>query len=311
MSQDAAVIRYLSQSEMLGLMRETGLISVQDTGLADGKPVIHALLKVINAQTGAELPGGLPFSVVMFKAPAEAGYSNIAIGTVVPATELRIDLPEDFFNLCNQRFRFIRAYPLDAGSFVLQLDLFLRDATRQYVKFMFGLWSAMFSQVLFELMGSNREGVNHAAQVYASLRTAIAERYAAAVAAEPAAETFMEQPAADEMPVEQSEVAQFISELPPAEELPGVETIANEPQAESSIEAEADVAAAPEEAKGAAVSAAEPSVEADDKADAEAAGPADTEAQPSVAPDAGKSPEDEVPVGALAATPARELAASV
>jgi len=167
MSQDNKVIGFISQAELTALMRETGLIAIQDTANADGKPVIHALLKVVNAQTGAELPGGLPFSVVMFKRAAEAGYSSVAIGTVVPAAELGIELPADFFTLCNQRFRFIRAYPLDASAFVLQMDLIVRGTTVEYIKFAFGLWTSMFSQVLFELMAHGHDAVSRAAEIYA------------------------------------------------------------------------------------------------------------------------------------------------
>ena len=165
MAQDDKVIGYISPAELLDVMRGTGMIAVQETGTVEGKPVIHAALKLVHAQTGEELPGGLPFSVVMFKGADEPGYSNIAIGTVVPAAELEITLPENFFNLCNQRFRFIRAFPLDASSFVLQMDLFVRNTTPEYIKFSFGLWAALFSQVLFELMGRGTQSLSRAAEV--------------------------------------------------------------------------------------------------------------------------------------------------
>lgn len=176
MSQDNKVIGYLTPAEMAVLMSETGMITVHESGMVDGKPVIHAALKVINAQTGEQLPGGLPFSVVLFKNPREPGYTNIAIGTIVPTAELEVALPRDYFNFCNQRFRFTRVFPIDERSFVLQMDLFVRNATREYVKYSFGVWAALFSQVLFELIGRGRESLVAAAEAYA-MRNDIAQQY--------------------------------------------------------------------------------------------------------------------------------------
>jgi len=277
MSQDAKVIGYISQSELVALMRATGMISVQETENAGGKPVIHALLKVINAQTGAELPGGLPFSVVMFKRAADAGYSNIAIGTVVPAAELGIALPADFFNLCNQRFRFIRAFPVDATSFVLQMDLIVSNATGEYVKFAFGLWAAMFSQVLFELMGSGRDAVSRAAEIYARTPAAVVL---------PAVDSITSEPAAEEQPTVESALPEPEGECVPA-------SAAAEPaMTEAAVTGEAP--AAPEvtpaaEAKPAAEPpAGEPEVKAEAKADAaetkiEEPAPAEKIAEPAAA----------------------------
>lgn len=178
MANDRQVIQYMSPVELVGLMNATGVVTVHDTIIADGKPVIHAALKVVNAETGEHLPGGLPFSVVMFKAPNEPGCSNIAIGTIVPASELKVALPRDYFNFCNQRFRFARVFPVDENSFVIQMDLVLRNATREYVKFSFGLWGALFSQMLFELIGRGRESLISAAEAYAQAHTDFAEQIA-------------------------------------------------------------------------------------------------------------------------------------
>jgi len=276
MSQDNKVIGYLSQAELLTLMRETGLISVQDTGTADGKPAIHALLKIVNAQTGAELPGGLPFSVIMYKAAAEAGYSNIAIGTVVPAAELGIELPDNFFNLSNQRFRFIRAFPLDATSFVLQMDLFVRNATGEYVKFGFGLWAAMFSQVLFELMGRGNGAANRAAEIYA--QTNIADRTVDAIIGEPSAAS--EESTADPLP----EVASPIVEEPSSatEEITAVtEEAAAAPESEA-VEAVAPV-----------VEAVEPIVEAEAAKDAAPAGKEAEDAPAAKAEETAQAPAED------------------
>lgn len=62
----------------------------------------------------------------------------------MPYAQLGITLPADFFNRCNRSYRFLRAYALDADSFVLQMDLFLRNATREYVKYAFGVWATGF-----------------------------------------------------------------------------------------------------------------------------------------------------------------------
>ncbi len=168
MAQDSKIISSLSPAEFVVLLRETADIAVLESAVADGKPVIHAAVKAVNAQTGEVLPGALPFSVVMFKSGNDVGYTNIAIGTVVPAAELDIHLPRDYFNFCNQRLRFMRVFPLDAGSFVIQMDLVLRHTTREYVKFNIGLWSVLFKQVLYELIGRGRDSLVHAAEVYAA-----------------------------------------------------------------------------------------------------------------------------------------------
>ena len=264
MAQDNRVIGYVSQAELSALMRETGMISIQDTANADGKPVIHALLKVVNAQTGAELPGGLPFSVVMFKRVAEAGYSNIAIGTVVPAAELGIDLPADFFNLCNRRFRFVRAFPLDATAFVMQMDLVVRHATAEYVKFAFGLWGSIFSQALFELMGTGRDSLSRAAEIYSRAPVNFAPPVFDAVTdqpvAEPAVETALDdgpqesalpqaEPAEEALPQAAVEAAPVVPEEPVKEDAPAEPAV--EPAAEEAPGAQAvadPVEAKPEEA---------------------------------------------------------------
>lgn len=251
MSNDRQIITYLSPAELVALMNATGTITVHESGISDGKPVIHAALKVVNARTGQALPGGLPFSVVMFKNAKEAGYSNIAIGTIVPAAELNVSLPRDYFNFCNQRFRFARVFPLDERAFVIQMDLVVKNATREYVKFSFGLWGALFSQMLFELMGRGRESLLAAAEAYAVARTDFAEQIVAmppvvepepvmdlapetVVAAEPVAETVVEEPVAEEPP------AETIAVEPPAEEpvaeTPIAEPVAEEPVAEALVE---------------------------------------------------------------------------
>ena len=181
MAQDNRILGFVTPADLVALMRETGHISVQESAVSDGKPVIHAALKVINANTGEQLPGGLPFSVVMFKHPSESGYSNIAIGTIVPAAELDIHLPHDYFNFCNQRLRFMRVFPLDERSFVIQMDLVLRNATREYVKFNFGLWGALFSQVLYGLIGRGRDSLVQAAEAYAA--TDVSQQYVSTVTA--------------------------------------------------------------------------------------------------------------------------------
>ncbi len=168
MAQDNRIISSLSPADLVVLLQETAGIAVLESAAADGRPVIQAAVKAVNAQTGEVLAGGLPFSVVMFKSGNEPGYSNIAIGTVVPAAELDIHLPRDYFNFCNQRLRFVRVFPLDAGSFVIQMDLVLRNATREYVKFNFGVWSILFKQVLYELIGSGRDSLVRAVEVYAA-----------------------------------------------------------------------------------------------------------------------------------------------
>lgn len=258
MTQDNKVLAYVSPEEMAALMSETGMIAVHERVIVDGKPVIHAALKVVNAQTGEQLPGGLPFSVVMFKSQHEPGYSNIAIGTVVPVAELEITLPRDYFNFCNQRFRFTRVFPLDERSFVLQMDLFVRNATREYVKFSFGIWAAMFSQVLFELMGRGKESLVAAAEAYAAAKTGLSQQYVSTMTAsdEPAPVD----PALDSVPTpifEPATVVDDVAPLPVSDaDLAGLkepaseEAIASEPAAqekaapEITVQAEADNPAA-------------------------------------------------------------------
>ena len=269
MAQDDKVIGYISPAELLNLMRETGMISVQETGTSEGKPVIHAVLKLVHAQTGAELPGGLPFSVVMFKGATEPGYSNIAIGTVVPAAELEIVLPADFFNLCNRRFRFIRAFPLDASSFVLQMDLFVRGATQEYLKFSFGLWAALFSQVLFELMGHGTQSLSRAADVYAAAPADFTSRNAEAITSD-------FQPLAEEWPVE--EAAAVVEPVPEPVREPVPEPVAaateSQPPAEAATAPETEAVLAAEAVTDKAENAtageivAEKTTEGDDKAEA-------------------------------------------
>jgi hypothetical protein len=252
MSQDDKVIGYFSLAQMQALLRETGMVSVLETGQAGGQAVIHAALKVINAESGAELPGGLPFSVVLFKEAREPGFSNIAIGAVVPAAELKLVLPPDFFNLCNRRYRFVRAFPYDANSFVLQMDLFLHNATREYVKFGFGLWGALFTDVLFELMGNNAQSLSAAAEVYAAFGPD--ERFAGTVAEAP--ETPVEAPV-PESPADVETVAPQAEAGPEAAE-PEADLPADVPApADATVEAAAEPALEP-----AAGPVAEPSVEA-------------------------------------------------
>lgn len=224
MSNDRQVISYLSPADLVALMHQSGVITIHETGMSDGKPVIYASVKVVNARTGEQLPDGLPFYVVMFKGQNEPGYSNIAIGTIVPASELKVALPRDYFNFCNKRFRFTRTFPVDEHSFVIQMDLVLKNATREYVKFSFGLWSALFAQMLFELLGRGRESLVAAAEVYAAVHTDFAEQIATTpVMSEtvvPAAEA-----SAEPEPV-----------LPLATEMIVTGTDAEAPQAETEVE---------------------------------------------------------------------------
>jgi hypothetical protein len=246
MSRDDKVIGYFSLAEMQALLGETGMVSVQETGQAGGQAVIHAALKVINAESGAELPGGLPFSVVLFKEAREPGFSNIAIGTVVPAAELKLVLPPDFFNLCNRRYRFVRAFPCDANSFVLQMDMFLHNATREYVKFGFGVWGALFTNVLFELMGNNGQSLAAAAEVYAGME----ERFAGTVTEAP--EVPLEKPLPETPAEAAADVETVLPEARP-------EAVTADLPAEESAPAAADAV----EAAGGPVAepAAEPAVE--------------------------------------------------
>jgi hypothetical protein len=239
MASDRHVIEFLTPAQLVALMNTSGIVSVRDTVMSDGKPVIHAALKVVNAETGEQLPGGLPFSVVMFKAPNEPGYSNIAIGTIVPANELRVALPRDYFNFCNQRFRFTRVFPVDDGSFVIQMDLILKNATREYIKFSFGLWGALYSQVLFELMGRGRESVIAAAETYARVHTDFATQIAMMPDVVPAAvDAAVEEPAADAvmtleaeaiLPAEPQEIAAD-AEAPQDLEIAVYEVMPQEPE---------------------------------------------------------------------------------
>lgn len=240
MNNDRQIITYLSPAELVALMNATGTITVHESGISDGKPVIHAAMKVVNARTGQSLPGGLPFSVVMFKNAKEAGYSNIAIGTIVPVAELNVSLPRDYFNFCNQRFRFARVFPLDERAFVIQMDLMVKNATREYVKFSFGLWGALFSQMLFELMGRGRESLIAAAEAYAAARTDFAEQI---VTMPPPVEPEPVMDLAPETVVAEEPVAETVVEEPVAEE-PPAEAVSDEPAAESVAEEPVAVAEA-------------------------------------------------------------------
>jgi hypothetical protein len=294
MANDRHVIQYMSPAELVGLMNATGVI-VQDTITSDGKPVIHAALKVVNAETGEQLPGGLPFSVVMFKSPNEAGYSNIAIGTIVPASELNVRLPRDYFNFCNQRFRFCRVFPVDERSFVIQMDLVLKNATREYVKFAFGLWGALFSQMVFELMGRGRESLVAAAEAYAQAHTDFAQQIAATpdvAIVEPVAETVAAPDVAvaeagpEPLPLEVEAIVppegdtEVLIEEAPVEAIPAVElepAVAEAPSEEIISEPAIPETALPVEAAIAADEPAEPVEAADAVAEPElsiAAGPA-------------------------------------
>ena len=223
MSNDRQVIAYLSPAELVALMKDTGIIAVQESGYSDGKPVVHAALKVVNAKTGEQLPGGLPFSVVMFKHLNEPGYTNIAIGTIVPASDLKVSLPRDYFDFCNQPYRFTRVFPVDASSFVIQMDLVLRDATREYVKFSFGLWGALFTQILFELMGRGRESLIAAAEAYAAVRTDFAEHIVSSPAQGEVPEAVM--------PLEQDTIVPVVAETVATEELTPAESAVEEAKA--------------------------------------------------------------------------------
>lgn len=241
MAQDNKIIAALSPADLVGLLRETAGITVLESAVADGKPVIQAAVQAVNTQTGEVLAGGLPFSIVMFKGPSEAGYSNVAIGTVVPAAELDIHLPRDYFNFCNQRLRFVRVFPLDAGSFVIQMDLILRGATREYIKFQFGLWGMLFKQVLFELIGSGRESLIHAAEVYAA--TDVAQHYVSTLPSQASEEgPGITEPSLGQgvEPVLETETTQILppthAEEAPLAEQPVEASILDEPVAEAAPE---------------------------------------------------------------------------
>jgi hypothetical protein len=293
MSNDRQVISYMSPAELIALMNETGIIGVNETGMSDGKPVIHAAVRVVNAETGEQLPGGLPFSVVMFKGPNEPGYSNIAIGTIVPAGELNVALPRDYFNFCNQRFRFSRVFPVDDASFVIQMDLVVKNATREYVKFSFGMWGALFSHVLFELMGRERESLVAAAEAYAQVHTDFAAQIADLPGAadvqplpveivEPVAETVMAleaeaivptevevaesvEPVLDDVvaPAEEAKAEDATAEVVPIDAANVVETH------ETAVVAAADVSDAPELSIVAGPAVVEAVAQAEEPADAD------------------------------------------
>ena len=201
MSQDSKVISYLSAPELAALMNATGAIAVEATTTADSRPVIQAHLKITDNRTGEEIPGGLPFAVVMFKGDREPGCSNIAVAARIPVGALGIRLPANYFNLCNEQYRFVRVFPLGHDAIALQMDIYLHAATREYVKFAFGIWATAFSQVLYDLMSQRSEMsvsqdavvAQHAAVVDSGALEAIlpadlgGELVEAPVAAEPAA----------------------------------------------------------------------------------------------------------------------------
>lgn len=169
-SEDSKVLNYLTPAGLVHLMQETGAIQVHDTVVSDGKPVIHAALRKRNALTGEALIGGLTFSVVMHGPQSDKGYTSLALGAVVPLADFGLALPPDFFNFSNQRLRFVRVYPLGTEAFVIQMDIVIRKATREYVKFAFGHWGALYAQILFELIGKGRDGLALAAEAYAAAR---------------------------------------------------------------------------------------------------------------------------------------------
>jgi Predicted membrane protein len=168
MAFDSMIVKSVTPADLIKLMRESGAVAVSETSVIDGKPVIHAALVKANAKTGEMLPGGLPFSAVLHRGSTDKGYTNLAIGTIVPAAELGIELPPDFFNYSNHRLRFVRVYPVDTQSFAIQMDLVLRFATREYLKFAFGLWGTLYSQILFELVGKEHEALALAAEAFAA-----------------------------------------------------------------------------------------------------------------------------------------------
>jgi hypothetical protein len=149
---DGNIIPRMSWAELTALMRETGMIETEGTGRVDGLPTIGASLKIVNAETGEKLPGGLPFSVVLFKDVHQAGYSSIAMVATVPAAELNPQMPPGFIDACNRRHRFVSVYALDKGSFIVQADMIIRGVTREHLKYGFGVWAAALSQILFDLV---------------------------------------------------------------------------------------------------------------------------------------------------------------
>jgi hypothetical protein len=165
---DDKIIDTMSPQQFVALMNETGMFSITGTGSVDGNPIVQAALKLKNAQTGEVISGGLPFAVIMFKAEGDPGYTNIAIATRVPAAELHIEVRPGFFAECNRQYRFVRSFPVDRATFVLQMDLFLRMATREYVKFNLSLWAAVFSSILFELL-AQRGGEASTAAVHSEI----------------------------------------------------------------------------------------------------------------------------------------------
>ena len=248
MSQDSKVLGFVSPADVAALMRETGVLSVETTSTLEGNPVIQAAVKVMNAKTGEELPGGLPFAVVLFRNAGEPGYTNVAIGTSVPVADLGITLPPDFFNQVNQHYRFLRAYLSGRTSVVLQMDLFLRHATQEYVKFAFGLWAAGFSQILLGLFGQQEgEAPSPALEAFAAAPEDALANYAAAVNAEP--ETIAEAPVEEiateaEAEVAEEPAAEALPEAPATEvlaeavEIPAEEIPAEEPAATAVAEEE-------------------------------------------------------------------------
>lgn len=290
MSKDDKVIEYITPADMVDLMNETGMIMVHDSTTQGGHPVVHAAFKTINAQTGEELPGGMPFSVVMYKTPREPGYSNIAIGTVVQVADLGLALPRDYFNFANQRYRFARVYPIDERNFVLQMDMFIHSATREYVKNGFGLWSALFSQILFDLMGRNGEQLHAAAEAFAAARTEIAEQFVATAVAsdEPAAAAADVLP---ETPVDVPSEAVIEASSEPANAVPDVPAV--------------EAAVTPQAAEPVALAeAAAPAAELQGEVKAEAVG----EPQAKAAVDEAPAPEAPKPEASVAEPPLTPVA---
>ncbi|MDE2182952.1 MAG: hypothetical protein KGJ78_08020 [Alphaproteobacteria bacterium] len=152
MGRDRKIIEFISPSDMSAVMAETGLIGVEGTDSAEGAPVIHAVFKGLVPATGAYVASGIPFTVVMSKGPKDRGYSNIAVVAKVPAGELNARSAAVFAQACNRELRFVRAYLSGQGDLVLQADLFLRMATREYVKFWFGALAEIYLEALSGLV---------------------------------------------------------------------------------------------------------------------------------------------------------------
>ena len=128
-------------------------------------------------------------------------------------------------------------FPVDASSFVIQMDLILRDATREYVKFSFGLWGALFTQILFELMGRGRESLIAAAEAYAAVHTDFAEQIASSPA--PGEAVLPE----EAMPLEQDAIVAEAAATVASEELTPTEPAVEEAKAVEVPVAEAGAAA--------------------------------------------------------------------